>query len=176
MTTSTLSKIDDHIESHFDEAAVELSRLCAQPSVSAQGLGIRECAGLVAEMLKARGFAVEVIPTAGNPIVYAEAPGRSEKTLLFYNHYDVQPPEPLDLWDSPPFELRQRDGALYARGVSDDKGHIVCRLAALDAVKAAEGFATWNSQWKPARSTLTPASADRSFPTRRGGWLGRWLR
>ncbi|MBI3762470.1 MAG: M20/M25/M40 family metallo-hydrolase, partial [Chloroflexi bacterium] len=139
MTTSTFSKIDDHIESHFDEAVAELSRLCAQPSVSAQGLGIRECAGLVAEMLKARGFAVEVIPTAGNPIVYAEAPGRSEKTLLFYNHYDVQPPEPLDLWDSPPFELRQRDGALYARGVSDDKGHIVCRLAALDAVKAALG-------------------------------------
>jgi acetylornithine deacetylase/succinyl-diaminopimelate desuccinylase-like protein len=107
--------------------------------VSAQGLGIRECADLVASMLRRRGFAAEIIATPGHPIVYAEVEGESDKTLLFYNHYDVQPPEPLELWDSPPFEPTLRDGKLYARGVSDDKGHIECRLAALDAVKAVAG-------------------------------------
>ena len=136
---TSLSRIDTYVEEHLEQSIAELSRLCGQPSVSAQGLGISECAELVATMLRARSFAVEIIPTAGHPIVYGEAPGRNAKTLLFYNHYDVQPPEPLELWDSPPFEPTLRDGALFARGVSDDKGHIVCRLAALDAVKAAFG-------------------------------------
>jgi acetylornithine deacetylase/succinyl-diaminopimelate desuccinylase-like protein len=95
------------------------------------------CAALVGEMLEARGLAVELLPTTGQPVVYSE--GGRGKTLLFYNHYDVQPPEPLELWDSPPFELTERNGLLYARGVSDDKGHILARLAALDAVVAASG-------------------------------------
>ncbi|HRE47031.1 MAG TPA: M20/M25/M40 family metallo-hydrolase [Aggregatilineales bacterium] len=131
--------IDRYIQDHLEESLAELKRLCAQPSISAQGVGIAECAVLVGDMLRARGFTVEIIKTEGHPIVYAEAAGASEKTLLFYNHYDVQPPEPLELWDSPPFEPTIRDGKLYARGVSDDKGHIMCRLAALDALKAATG-------------------------------------
>ncbi|HLF27371.1 MAG TPA: M20/M25/M40 family metallo-hydrolase [Anaerolineae bacterium] len=132
-------QIDAFITDHLDEWIAELTTLCAQPSISAQGIGIQECAELVAEMLRRRGFRAEIMPTAGHPVVYAEAQGRSNKTLLFYNHYDVQPPEPLELWDSPPFQATLRDGALYARGVSDDKGHIECRLAAIDALKAASG-------------------------------------
>jgi len=131
--------IDQYITEHLDESIAELSRLCAQPSISAQGVGIKECAELVAEMLRRRGFKVEVIATQGHPIVYGETEGTSDKTLLFYNHYDVQPPEPLELWDSPPFQPTLRDGKLYARGVSDDKGHIQCRLSALDAVRAVTG-------------------------------------
>jgi len=139
MTTDLQSKIDSYIQDHLDEWIAELSTLCAQPSVSAQGLGIRECAELVAAMLRKRGFQVEIMPTAGHPVVYGEIKGRSGKTLMFYNHYDVQPPEPLELWDSPPFQPSLREGALYARGVSDDKGHIECRLAAIDAVRAVTG-------------------------------------
>jgi acetylornithine deacetylase/succinyl-diaminopimelate desuccinylase-like protein len=139
MNEDLQAKIDAYVQDHLDEWIAELSTLCAQPSVSAQGLGIAECAGLVADMLRKRGFETEIMPTAGNPVVYAESKGRSGKTLLFYNHYDVQPPEPLALWDSPPFEPTLRDGALYARGVSDDKGHIECRLAAIDAIKAVTG-------------------------------------
>lgn len=131
--------IDRYIIDHLDESIAELSRLCAQPSISAQGVGIKECADLVAEMLRRRGFAVEIHATQGHPVVYAEAAGTSDKTLLFYNHYDVQPPEPLALWETPPFEPTLRAGKLYARGVSDDKGHIQCRLSALDAVKAVTG-------------------------------------
>ncbi|MGD8605565.1 MAG: M20/M25/M40 family metallo-hydrolase, partial [Anaerolineales bacterium] len=77
-----------------------------------------------------------IIPTKGFPVVLAERSGLADRTLLFYNHYDVQPPEPLELWDSPPFEPSLREGKLYARGVADDKGHIQCRLSAIDAILA----------------------------------------
>lgn len=132
-------KIDLYLENHLDDSIAELCELCAQPSVSAQKLGLEECAGLTASMLRKRGFEAEIMPSAGAPVVYAERKGRSDKTLLFYNHYDVQPPEPLELWESPPFEPTLRDGKLYARGVSDDKGHILSRLFAIDALLDAEG-------------------------------------
>lgn len=133
------TKIDQYISDHLSDSLAELARLCAQPSISAQGVGIAECAQLVGAMLAARGFKVEIVPTNGHPIVYAEAEGASDKTLLFYNHYDVQPPEPLELWTTPAFEPTIREGKMYARGVSDDKGHFQSRLAALDAFKAVTG-------------------------------------
>ena len=131
--------LDKYLEHHLDESIAELSRLVAQPSVGAQNWGLVECAELVAEMLRSRGFATEIMATDGAPVVYGERPGRSPKTLLIYNHYDVQPPEPLELWDSPPFQPTLRDGKLYGRGVSDDKGHLVSRLFAIDALLDAEG-------------------------------------
>ncbi len=132
-------EIDDYLSEHFDESIAELSRLAAQPSVAAQNWGLEECAHLVAEMLEQRGFSTEIAPTAGAPVVFAERSGRSDRTLIFYNHYDVQPAEPLELWDSPPFEPQIRNGKLYARGVSDDKAHITSRLFAIDALLAADG-------------------------------------
>ena len=90
-------------------------------------------------MLRQRGFTVEILPTGGAPVVFGERKGRSNKTLLFYNHYDVQPPEPLELWESPPFQPSLREGKLYARGVSDDKGHLTSRLFALDAILNVDG-------------------------------------
>ncbi len=135
----TLTKIDQHIEDHVEHWIEQLGRLCAQRSISAQHDGIEETAVLVTEMLRENGFAAEVMPSNGHPVVYGEGEGTGEKTLLFYLHYDVQPPEPLDLWNSPPFEMTRRDDKLYARGISDDKGHIICRLAALTAVREAYG-------------------------------------
>ena len=85
-------------------------------------------------MLRKRGFATDVMPTDGAPVVFGERKSKSDKTLLFYNHYDVQPPEPLELWETPPFEPSLRGGKLYGRGVSDDKGHITSRLFAIDAL------------------------------------------
>src|SRR5258706_8727284 len=107
--------IDRYITDHLEETIAELGRLCAQRSISATGDGVAECGLIVADMLRRRGFKVEVIPTKGNPVIYAEAEGVSNKTLLFYNHYDVQPPEPYEAWTSPPFEMTRRDGKLYAR-------------------------------------------------------------
>lgn len=130
--------IDAYLESHLDQSIAELSQLVAQPSVGAQNWGLAECAELVAKMLRARGFKVEVLPTGGAPVVYGERAGRSRKTLLIYNHYDVQPAEPLELWDTPPFKPALRDGKLYGRGVSDDKGQFVARLHAIDALLAVD--------------------------------------
>src|SRR5512140_964052 len=129
-----IKKVDTYLDAHLNESVAELSRLCTQPSVSAQNWGLKECASLVGELLKKRGFAVEIIPTDGAPVVIADRAGRSDKTLIFYNHYDVQPAEPLELWESPPFVPTMRDGKLFARGVSDDKGDIVSRLFAIDAL------------------------------------------
>lgn len=131
---SDYDKFDSFLETHMDASIAELSKLVAQPSVGAQNLGINECAELVAEMLNQRGFSPEVMPTGGAPVVFGERKGRSGKTLLFYCHYDVQPPEPLELWETPPFTPTLRDGKLFGRGVSDDKGHLVSRLFAVDAL------------------------------------------
>ena len=139
---NAFSKIDAFLESHLDDSLRELGRLVAQPSISAQKIGLTETASLVADLLRARGFEATIHPTAGAPVVVARRirrtlrEGKSDKTLLFYNHYDVQPPEPLELWESPPFEPQIRDGKMYGRGVSDDKGHFVARLFALDALLA----------------------------------------
>lgn len=127
---------DKYISDHLDESLDELAKLCAIPSIAAQNRGLDECAALVSLMLERRGFKAEIMPSGGAPVVYAERKGKAEKTLLFYNHYDVQPPEPLELWESPPFEATRRDGMMFARGVSDDKGHFVSRLFALDALLA----------------------------------------
>ncbi|MGD2157656.1 MAG: M20/M25/M40 family metallo-hydrolase, partial [Anaerolineales bacterium] len=133
-------EIDAYLDSHIDESIAELSLLSAQPSVAAQNWGLEETANLVGEMLSQRKFDVEIMETEGAPVVVAQRMLKnSNKTLLFYNHYDVQPPEPLELWESPPFEPTLREGKLYARGVSDDKGHIVSRLFALDALLAIDG-------------------------------------
>jgi acetylornithine deacetylase/succinyl-diaminopimelate desuccinylase-like protein len=136
-----MDSINQYLEDNLETSIAELSRYCAQPSIAATGRGITECADLTAELLRARGFTVELIPTADGapPVVFAERKGRSDKTLIFYNHYDVQPEDPVELWDSPPFEPQLRDGKLYARGVGDDKGHTASRLFAIDAILAAHG-------------------------------------
>jgi acetylornithine deacetylase/succinyl-diaminopimelate desuccinylase-like protein len=138
MDTDTNRRIDEFLQVRLEQYIGETAELCAVPSVSAVGgEPMFACAALVAEVLARHGLEVQTFPTAGNPVVVGRAPGASERTLLFYNHYDVQPAEPLDLWTAPPFTPEVRDGALYARGAKDDKGELVARLAALDAVRAA---------------------------------------
>ena len=141
-----MDEVYRHIEEHLEESLAELSRLCEKPSVSAQGIAILETAEFVEAMLRSCGFQTRVLPKreGGNPVVYGELEGASPYTLVFYNHYDVQPPEPLELWTSPPFQPARRDGRLYARGVSDNKGNIVSRLAAIRALRGARGRAPVN--------------------------------
>lgn len=138
MMTDRIAALDQYVEQHVQQSMQELARLCNQPSISSQGLGMQECAALVAELLRSRGMAAQVMETAGYPVVVGEY-GTGERTLLLYNHYDVQPPEPLDQWESPPFAAVQRDGKFFARGAEDDKGELVSRLAAFDAVRAVYG-------------------------------------
>lgn len=125
---------DKFIVDNLQQNIVELSQLCKFQSVSAKNLQLPETAAFVGELLKKRGFDVKIFSDTGAPVVYAERLGRNDKTLLFYNHYDVQPAEPLELWDSDPFELVSKENKLFARGVSDDKGQIISRIAAIDAL------------------------------------------
>jgi acetylornithine deacetylase/succinyl-diaminopimelate desuccinylase-like protein len=136
---TNFDKIDAFIDGNLEQSLDELKRYVSQPSISAQNLGLKECAALVKEMLEKRGFTAQIMETDGAPVVYGECKGKSGKTLLIYNHYDVQPPEPLELWESPPFEPQIRDGKMFGRGVSDDKGHLTSRLHAIDAILAGEG-------------------------------------
>ena len=134
------NQLRNAVKEVLPQAIEDLKRLCRQPSVSAQRLGIEECASLLRELLEEAGVEAQMLPTQeGSPVVYAQREGRSPKTLLFYNHYDVQPPDPLDEWLSSPFEPVEREGKLFARGVSDDKGQIIARLAAIKAVIKAKG-------------------------------------
>lgn len=137
--TGVTQQIDAFLQTGLDRYIAETARLCAQSSVSAKGEGLDECADQVAGLLQQHGLEVQRFATPGAPVVVGRLAGRLERTLLFYNHYDVQPPEPVELWTSPPFEPQLRNGALYARGAKDDKGELVARLAAVDAVRAAHG-------------------------------------
>jgi len=128
-----------YLETHADEGQALLEQLCRQPSVVAQGLGIAEMADMTEALLQADGFSTQRLQIAGAPpLIYGEQRGRSPYTLLLYNHYDVQPAEPLELWHSSPFEPTVRDGNLHARGASDNKGEIAARLAAIRALRAAD--------------------------------------
>jgi acetylornithine deacetylase/succinyl-diaminopimelate desuccinylase-like protein len=121
-----------------------LARWVALPSVGAEG-GARGAAvqaataEAVAEDLRALGLDVEIHATAGAPVVYAEAVVEGAPTVLFYNHYDVQPADPLDLWTSDPFTLTERDGKLFGRGATDDKGQLASRVVALEWLKRRHG-------------------------------------
>ncbi len=123
------SRVDDRKEGLLEE----LNEFLRMPSISAQddtSGGFRECANWVLERLRDAGAEARLMETDGHPVVYAEI-GAGDKTLLSYGHYDVQPPEPLELWESDPFEPTIRDGSLYARGVADDKGDVLTRIQAL---------------------------------------------
>src|SRR4051812_15001240 len=106
---------DAYIDEHFDEFVVELRAFCAQPALADEGIGIDETVAMVREKLTELGCEVDVVPAAegGAPVIIGEM-GKGPRTLLFYNHYDVQPPEPLELWDSPPFAGDVRNGNFYA--------------------------------------------------------------
>jgi acetylornithine deacetylase/succinyl-diaminopimelate desuccinylase-like protein len=140
--------LSSYLEANAGEARALLEQLCRQPSVVAQGLGMAEMADLTEGLLRDAGFSTRRLHAEGAPpAIYGEQKGRSAYTLLLYNHYDVQPAEPLDLWHSPAFEPAVRDGKLYARGSSDNKGEIAARLAAIRALRAAHGELPITIRW-----------------------------
>lgn len=128
-----------YARTHRDRHLDELKQLLSIPSISAQPehrADIQNAARWLADHLKSIGLTrAEVYPTAGNPIVLAEwlAAGDDKPTVLIYGHYDVQPVDPLDLWLSDPFRPEVRDGNLYGRGTSDDKGQLFAHIKAVQA-------------------------------------------
>jgi acetylornithine deacetylase/succinyl-diaminopimelate desuccinylase-like protein len=132
----TSTRLDDVLASINDGADTDLDSLFTlvrQPSISAQNVGVRECAELVRGFMDDAGLTTRMLETIGHPMVlgtWLEA-GEDKPTILIYGHYDVQPPEPLDLWDSEPFEPTIRDGRIYARGVADNKAQFFSHLMAI---------------------------------------------
>jgi acetylornithine deacetylase/succinyl-diaminopimelate desuccinylase-like protein len=126
-------ELDSRLDDLKDKLLEELNEFLRMPSISAredESEGFRNCAEWVAGKLEEAGAEVRIMETHGHPAVYAEV-GSEEGALLSYGHYDVQPPEPLELWESNPFEPTVRDGNLIARGVADDKGDVLARIQAL---------------------------------------------
>ena len=128
-----------YVDENGDRFLDQLKKLCSQPSIAAQGVGTRETANIVLDMLEGIGADARLIEVAGAPpVVYGEL-GEGKKTLIIYDHYDVQPPEPLDQWESQPFSPEIREGFLYCRGVADNKGDLASRLQAIEGYQATMG-------------------------------------
>ena len=129
-----LAAVFEHIDATRGSAVDRLIDYLRQPSISAYNVGIPETADRLVRMLTAMGLETTSEPTAGHPIVMARwsgAPGKP--TVLLYGHYDVQPPEPLDAWTTPPFEPAIRGGRIFARGVADNKGQHLAQILAIEA-------------------------------------------
>jgi len=133
-----MDKVIDFINVHRDRYLDELKALLAIPSISAlpqHAADVKRCADWCGGEMRRIGLQnVRLIDTPGNPVVYGDwlgAPGAP--TVLFYGHYDVQPVDPLELWESPPFEATIRDGEIYARGSADDKGQVFMHFKAVEA-------------------------------------------
>ncbi|BDG60734.1 dipeptidase [Caldinitratiruptor microaerophilus] len=139
-----MSRYETYLREHRDRHLAELKDFLRIPSVSALSAhrpDVERAARWVADAMQAAGLEhVEVLPTGGHPVVYADwlhAPGRP--TALVYGHYDVQPVDPEHLWVTPPFEPDVRDGKLYARGASDDKGQVFLHIKAVETLLRVDG-------------------------------------
>jgi acetylornithine deacetylase/succinyl-diaminopimelate desuccinylase-like protein len=142
-----VGKFDIYVEANAERFIEELKGFCRQPSIAAQGIGLEEMAALVQARLKKLGAEARLMPVHdGSPVVYGEM-GDGRRTLLIYDHYDVQPPDPLDLWKSKPFDPQIRGGKIYARGVADNKGDLLARVQAVEAYRATMGELPLKVKW-----------------------------
>jgi acetylornithine deacetylase/succinyl-diaminopimelate desuccinylase-like protein len=138
------ASLETYVREHETRLLDELQEFLRIPSISTapeHKSDVQRAADFVAAKLRDAGLEnIEIIPTANHPLVYADwlhAPGKP--TVLLYGHYDVQPPDPLELWHTPPFEPTIRDGNLYARGSADDKGQMYMHIKAIEALRALHG-------------------------------------
>jgi acetylornithine deacetylase/succinyl-diaminopimelate desuccinylase-like protein len=138
-----MSTIDQYLETHaarFEEELCEFLRIPSVSAASAHREDMHRAAEWVADQLRHMRLAAEVIPTSSHPLVYAESPAvPGAPTVLVYGHYDVQPVDPLEKWLTPPFEPSRREGNLYARGATDDKGQLFTHLKGAEAWITVEG-------------------------------------
>ncbi len=139
-----MTHLETYLREHEERFLEDLKGWLRIPSISTlpeHAADMRRAAAYAAEQLQRLGFEdVELIQTQGHPLVYGQwLHAQRKPTVLIYGHYDVQPVDPLDQWDSPPFEPTVRHGNLYARGASDDKGQVMMVLKALEALLAVNG-------------------------------------
>lgn len=138
---SILDQIFDYIDQHFAEHLAATQRYLRQPSISTQNVGIQECAEMTAQMLRNLKCEARVVPLeGGHPVVYGHLASRSsDRTLLIYGMYDVQPVEPLEAWESPPFKANVVGDRIIARGAFNTKGPLMGFLNAVQSIEAVTG-------------------------------------
>ncbi len=125
------SRLGDHVANNQDDIVSDLRKLVKHPSISAQNVGIEECASALNEIMRDSGIYTNITKLKdGNPIVYGEVKSSGKKTLLLYGHYDVQPVEPMDEWKYNPFSGVVADNRIHGRGASDSKGNIIALIKA----------------------------------------------
>ena len=130
------SAVDAYIEKNSARFVEELKELCSFSSISNHGAeAVRPAREWLAERLGRFTDRVETLEAGGMPALYAEVPGAGRRKLLLYQHYDVQPVDPIELWDSKPFEPTEKDGRIIARGVADDKADVMARIHAVETLK-----------------------------------------
>jgi acetylornithine deacetylase/succinyl-diaminopimelate desuccinylase-like protein len=135
-----LDDVFAHVDANREAFVDRLAGWVRTPSVSATGQGMPEAAGHARDLVAGAGLEATVAETAGWPLVLGHRPGPpGAPTVLVYGHYDVQPPDPLDAWASPPFEPEVRDGRLYGRGTADNKGQHLAQLLAMESLLATRG-------------------------------------
>jgi len=135
-----MQQIETYIHENRDRFLEELFTLLRQRSISATGEGVEECAQLLANMMRKIGISTRILPWTRNPFIFGEVSNpAAEQTVLIYGHYDVQPPDPLDEWTSPPFEPEVRDGKIFARGAGDNKGQHFANLKAIESILQTKG-------------------------------------
>jgi len=145
---SELSPVLDFVDANSSRFVEDLRELIRQPSISAQDKGVKECAELLQRKMVEAGIDARIMPTARHPVVFGEVKGKSaKKTLLFYGHYDVQPPEPLEEWKSPPFAAEVRDGKIYGRGASDMKCGVMALVKGMEAYLKVHGSVPINAKY-----------------------------
>jgi acetylornithine deacetylase/succinyl-diaminopimelate desuccinylase-like protein len=148
-----LSKLNLHVDSSSDDIIADLQLLIRQPNVSAVKEGLVECANVVASIMDKAGITAEIMHLYNKregidsdsdsdsdsdvppPIVYGEVKSKANpngRTILFYNHYDIQPVDPIELWNADPFSGRVEDNYIYGRGAADDKGELITRIKAVE--------------------------------------------
>ncbi len=138
--TPDLSAVFAYIDAHRQDYLDRLFAYLRQPSISAHGLGIAETAEHIAGIMRPLGLDPQIIQTSGWPMVLGARNDQPHApTVLLYGHYDVQPPDPLDAWESPPFEPTIRNGRIYARGVGDNKGQHLAQILGIEATLAVLG-------------------------------------
>ena len=141
-------KLKQELETQTQNFRDLITQYCRLESVAAQNRMMEETANWVEKLLKDTGFDTRQLPVDGAPnYVYGTLKGKSDFTLLLYNHYDVQPEAPVELWQSPPFEVTERDGKLVARGICDNKAELISRICAIRAIQAALGEFPINLKW-----------------------------
>ncbi|WP_183192448.1 M20/M25/M40 family metallo-hydrolase [Brevibacillus fluminis] len=127
-----LATVEQLIEERNEHYLQRLFALLKQESISTMNKGVRECAELLKQVMEECGISSRLIETAGHPVVYGEwIKEENDFTVLIYGHYDVQPPDPIEEWESPPFEPTIRDGRIYCRGVGDNKGQLMAQVLAI---------------------------------------------